>query len=132
MAKKYRFELGDKVRFTDTVKKERVENGVTYVSAGLPSRTSYAMESVIANRHWIPQVKTFNEGVIVGSRTLNDYYVEHAEDFGEYGVSYGKYTIVSSLAGTGKKAWLVAYDMRRNPVLVLDSHVKPLNNSRNI
>lgn len=115
-----RFALGDRVTFTDTVSKERVAGGVEWHSAGLPVRTSYGMD---ADRKWEERRKPLNEGLVIGSRTLNEWAVNTEYEGGEYGSRGYSYQVVDCIPGTGKKAWLVAFDMRRKPVLVLDEHI---------
>lgn len=115
-----RFNLGDRVTFTDTVSKERSSVGVEWHRRGLPTR---AVDSMDENRAWQREERPFTEGIVIGARTLSEYSIEHETEYGEYGVSYGTYTVIGCIPGTGKKAWLVSYNMRRKPVLVLDDDI---------
>lgn len=120
-----RFELGEHVTFINTVAKERTKHGVEWRVAGLPTRESHRLD---VERRWYLHTRQFTEGVIVGARTLSEYAVSYETDGGEYGTSYGSYTVIGCIPGTGKRAWLVSYDMRRKPVLVLDEHVEKKEN----
>lgn len=115
MAKQQRFALGDRVRFTHNVVKARVSHGVTWKVVGVPVRFVDYMDE---NKQWQREDRPLTEGVIVGARTLSDYSLDY---YGE-GLEYER--IISCVPGTGRKAWLVSYDLRRKPVLVLDEHVK--------
>ncbi len=121
-----RFALGDRVTFTDTVVKDRRTHTVTWKSAGLPQRESYFLNE---DRQWDRRIRHFSEGIIVGQRFLADYTYSHETDYGEYGVSYGTYTVVSQTPGTSRKAWLVSFDLHRKPVLVLDENIEPAPSS---
>ena len=112
-----KFELGEPVLFTDTVAKKRVNSVVEWHSAGVPSR---AVDRMNEKKAWVREYRTLNTGVIVGSRTLSEYSVEHYYDEG---------SVISCIPATAKRAWLVSYDMRRKPVLVLDEHIKSLRPS---
>lgn len=118
-----RFELGQRVEFNATVEKEKDDEGVTWKRAPLPKKTSYRHDE---NKEWVAHVRTISEGVIVGYRNLTDYAftveVEHDDMWGQL----YSHTSVSPVSGTSRLAWLIAYDLRRKPVLVLDEDVKPL------
>lgn len=126
---KTRFELGEKVTFTQTIEKVRVAGGVEWHQRGLPARTVYSIDraasKVKGHEVWVGEKRPFSEGIVVGARTLNDWSVDTEYEGGEYGMGYS-YQVVDCIPGTGKKAWLVAYDMRRKPVLVLDEHVNKI------
>ena len=99
--------LGAKVHITGTVVKvkQRTHNYskvvIGYEEGPPPTRCNY------------PDDKVFTEGVIVGSRTIQD-----GEAFWEDGSSYYQPT-----AGTARNVWLVAFDMRMKPVMCLDDQV---------
>lgn len=109
-----RFRLGQRVRFTDTVKKTHGDNKTTYVSNGLP----YDFTTDTPQRP--------DAGVIVGERTLFDYelktYMEGGDDF--FSGSY-QITTPKQVKGSGRKAWIISFDLRRKPVLALDTDVEP-------
>lgn len=99
-----RFALGQAVTFVDTVQVARDGAGHrTHESAGLPVITDA----------WQKR-REVSEGVIIGSRTIHDYDV-YDED---------GYRTATPRRGTSKTAWLVAFNMRRKPVMVLDEDVK--------
>ena len=99
-----RFALGDSVVFTDTVAKAAKDDIVHYPSAGVP--------------------KGVGRGVVVGARTLFDYGASLETEYGEYGAYLGSWWNIGPCAGTARRAWLVSYNTRRKPVLVLDEHLE--------
>lgn len=118
-----RFALGDRVRFTDTVQKARDEHRtVKWESAGIPEKRSYRLNR--ETDRWEEHVVALAEGIVIGQRALAEYTVYSETEYGEYGVSYGTYTVSQQVPGTSRKAWLVSYDMGRRPVLVLDEHIE--------
>lgn len=104
-----RFQLGEPVSITGTAVKNRDLERTFHEEGPLPNRAG----------------RDHTTGVVVGHRTLMEYITETwTEDYEWFGSS-----IISStkpVAGSGKVAWLVAFDMRSNPVLVWDHQIKPL------
>lgn len=70
-----------------------------------PSRRKYT-------RTWTPQLRAVREGVVVGVRSLANGEVEY---LGEEG------TVFSSTERF--RAYLIAFDLYRKPVLVLPEHI---------
>lgn len=104
-----RFQLGQPVSITGTAVKDRDGSRTFHEEGPLPTRAG----------------KDYTSGVIVGHRTLMDYITETwpVDDmwFTELNSSSTRPVI-----GSGRVAWLVAFDMRSNPVLVWDHQIKPL------
>lgn len=110
-----RFELGQRVRFTDTVAKAGGEDvDVTYAPAGLPTAWDR------------PGGTSFEEGVVVGHRVLMDHRGGREwEPSDDLGISGHWISTSTPVKGSQRIAWLVAYHLRRRPVLVLDEHAHP-------
>ena len=101
-----RFTLGQRVTISGTARKVKERRGysraeITYAEAGLPTRHNY------------PTPKTYTEGIIVGKRTVMDGRAEWND-----GAMY------TPTVGTARNVWLVAFDMRMNPVMCLDHQVE--------
>lgn len=109
-----RFQLGDKVLFTDTVRKIRPEKDLTsWESAGLP----------IDYRRVVGGEKV-SEGIILRQRFLPDYHLERYVESDDWTGKSFTITQPKAVPGTMRRAWLVGYDLHRKPVLVLDEHIK--------
>lgn len=94
-----RFELGQPVAMTGTVEKVREYPHTRYVEAGIPYRVGY------------PSNRTYSEGVIVGSRTVQEGIASYDDEHGrQFGPTIGK----------AKRVWLVAFHLRRKPVMCFD------------
>ncbi|UOK18372.1 hypothetical protein SEA_BRUHMOMENT_56 [Arthrobacter phage BruhMoment] len=111
--------LGQRVQFTDTLIKVRDENGnATYASGGLPAIKDAWLKS-----------REVNEGVVVGMRTLTDFEITREAEFSEWSGSTSYYTVTTPVPGTGRRAALIAFDLRRKPAYVLLDHITPLEES---
>lgn len=95
------YELGQRVAITGTAQKIHAGDRTRYKESELPFRDYY------------PNRKTFTEGVIVGARTV----IEGERWFDDYGRNF------SPTPGTGRRVWLVAFDMRMKPVMCFDHQV---------
>jgi len=93
-----RFQLGQRVQMTGCVRKLQ-RTGFQ----GMSARTMYQ-----------PAGAPASSGIIVGKRTITDHAVQWAFDDG---------TSASPIPGTARTAWLVSWDLHRQPVLCLDSQV---------
>lgn len=105
-----RFQLGQQVSITGTAVKNRDLSRTFHEDGPLPTRAG-------ANH---------TTGVVVGHRTLMEYITETWTEDSEW---FGSTSLVSStkpVKGSGRVAWLVAFDMRSSPVLVWDHQIKPL------
>lgn len=97
------FLLGQRVTMSGTVEKIKEYPRTYYKESGLPHKDLY------------PERKTFNEGVIVGSRTIQDGLTERQDEWGSYFVP---------TEGTARRVWIVAFDLRMKPVTCLDHQVE--------
>lgn len=98
------FKLGDRVTISGTTSKIKEYPSVTYKeSSRLPVRHNY------------PDDKFFSEGVIVGSRTVQDGTTSNEEESGGY--------IFRPERGTARRMWIVAFDLRMKPVMCSDDQV---------
>lgn len=113
-----RFALDQRIRFTDTVRKDRgtTEQPTTYVSNGLPETFERASGT------------THREGVVVGQRVLHDYAIEKQWESGDGEASTSGFwtTMPRPIKGTARTAWLVSFSLRHKPVLVLDEHAEAI------
>lgn len=104
-----RFQLGARVSISGTAVKRKTWRAGTmftdleWKDGPLPSRTAY------------PDDQVFTEGVVVGSRTIQNGTVRHSYDEG----SYFEPTI-----GSAQNVWLVAFDLRMKPCMCFDHQVK--------
>lgn len=125
---KPRFALGDRVRITDTVVKHRRdgdEDGpdVAWKPAGVPSRARWHRDEA---KDWHRTMEPLTEGVIVGLRFLTEYDIDRESEWDMWSGKSYVITTPRALPGTTRRAWLVAFDLRRKPVLVLDEDVEPV------
>lgn len=86
------YTLGQPVTITGTVEKRQDYPRTFYTEGGLPFRFTHTGH------------KTYSEGVIVGSRTVQDGDA-WSDDCGRN---------FMQTPGTARRVWLVAYDPRRN------------------
>lgn len=109
------FTLGQEVQFTGTMQKSREYWKSVFRPGPLPNTTSMYRDDP-ENRpfQWVDRVTEFNTGVIVGKRTIADYDIS-----GGYDESYS----ATAVPGTHRPAWLVAWNLHRKPVLVLESQI---------
>lgn len=98
------YELGQRVRIHGTAVKDGTRDKMTYREAPQPKRFQY------------PNDRVFSEGVIVGSRTVQEGYVE----WDEWSSGF------TPLKGTAKRVWLVAFDLRMKPCMCFDHQIEPL------
>lgn len=107
-------ELGQRVRFTGTVKKVRSgrpNRRTTHERAGLPTTTKYYRPDPIdAPDVWSPQETEHGTGVVVGLRTVADYDV--------FPGGYDEFTEAKAISGSHRTVVLVAWHLRRKPVMV--------------
>ncbi|WP_104086535.1 hypothetical protein [Arthrobacter sp. GMC3] len=96
------YQLGQRVEISGTVEKVKEYPRTFYKESALPYRENY------------PNRKTFTEGVIIGSRTIQDGITERQDEWGSY---------FTPTQGTARRVWLVAYDLRMKPVTCLDHQV---------
>lgn len=94
-----RFELGQRVAMTGTVEKVREYPHTRYIESGIPYRVDY------------PHNRTYSEGVIVGSRTVQEGIASYDDEHGRQ---------FDPTIGKAKRVWLVAYDLRRKPAMCFD------------
>lgn len=99
------YQLGDRVTMTGTVAKIHEEEWTRFRESGVPTRIAY------------PEDKTYTSGVIVGSRTVQEgtRWTDHDDDWG-YCSGYAP-------KGEARRVWIVAYDLRRNPVMCFDDQI---------
>lgn len=115
-----RFELGERVTFSETVVKKRIAGGTDYVKPYSPPGT------------WTKAgLVPFTEGIVVGQKFLAKYSVHReAYDYDEGGLGFSSstsyYTVIQQIRGTSRKAWLVAVHLRRKPILVLDEFIESM------
>lgn len=105
-----RFKLGQPVEFTGTVKKEYLDGRTFHVEGRLP--------------RWGDT--EYSQGIVVGRRNLMEYKTTTYSDYEDYTWESTSYTSTSPVTGTSKTAWLIAFDMRSRPVMVLDSQIKAM------
>ena len=101
-----RFALGQSVTITGTARKVKTWNGfsrglISYEDGPLPRRAAY------------PNDKIFTAGVVVGSRTVQDGRAEYDEG-----------AMFTPTPGTARNVWIIAFDMRMNPVMCFDHQVE--------
>lgn len=109
-----RFRLGDRVRFTATVKKDRTREALTtWSKAPLPRDYSKVVGGV-----------PFTEGIIVGQRFLSDFKLATESDYDEWRDKPYTWTEARAIPGSARRAWLIAFELHRTPALVLDEHVE--------
>lgn len=111
------FTLGQEVQFTGTVEKVRQYRPArtVYAESGLPSTSwYYRPEPAEQPNDWDRATATHDTGVIVGKRTIADHRIEGGWD---------EALSAQAIAGTHRPAWLVAWNMHRKPVLVLESQI---------
>lgn len=111
------FTLGQEVQFTGTVEKVRRHDPARteYQRSGLPTTSwDYRPEPVEQPEAWERATATHNTGVIVGKRTIADQRIEGGWD---------EPLSARAVRGTHRPAWLVAWNLHRKPVLVLESQI---------
>lgn len=102
-----KYSLGQRVTMTGTAVKHHDDQARTlYIESTLPQSQRYPAENNI----------TYTEGVIVGWRTT----VEGKT----YPASYDEQSIFMQTPGSAKRVWLVAFDLRRKPVMCFDNQVE--------
>lgn len=94
------YQLGDRVTMTGTAAKIKEYPKVFYRPSVLPYRDNY------------PDRKTYTDGVVVGSRTVQDGDCWFDEGYG-----------FQPTKGTAKRVWLIAFDLRMNPVMCFDHQI---------
>lgn len=99
------WKLGDRVQITHRLTKQTWDPE-TYERFTIDGRVTGKTE-----RRWIPRPFT-REGVIVGRRIVQNNWVDSADEYINYAVPTKHIT-----------TYLVAYDMRKNPVYVLPEHM---------
>lgn len=95
------YQLGQRVRISGTAVKAHDYGTTVYREGPLPSLLAY------------PKSKEYNEGVIVGARTTIEGEAWHDDNGRNF----------SPNKGTAKHVWLVAFEMRRKPVMCFDHQV---------
>lgn len=100
------WKLGDRCQFSHRLNKQTWDPE-TYRKFTIDGKYSGATE-----KRWVP-VPAQHEGVIVGQRTVQNNWVDSAGEYLNYAVPT-KYI----------SAYLVAYDLRKNPVYVLPEHME--------
>ena len=100
----HRFKLGDRVTFTGTIEKTHSKSRTLYLPAHLP--LCYDKQD-----GGVP----YTEGVVVGRRIVQD---------GETRYDYEVGGIFRAIPGTARRVWLVAFDLRRKPVMVADGQIE--------
>lgn len=96
------YQLGDRVTMTGTARKIKEYPKVFYKESVLPYRDNY------------PERKTYTEGVVVGSRTVQEGYCFYDEGYG-----------FKPTMGTAERVWLIAYDLRMKPVMCFGHQISP-------
>lgn len=104
------WKLGDRVQITHRLNKQTWDPE-TYEKFAI-SPYLYDQRIVRQEKRWVP-VPAQHEGVIVGHRTVQNNWVDSAGEYLNYAVPT-KYI----------SAYLVAYDLRKNPVYVLPEHME--------
>lgn len=104
------WKLGDRVKISHRLNKQAwdpktYEKFVIYPYPHDPRITRQ-------EKRWVP-IPAQHEGVIVGQRTVQNNWVDSAGEYLNYAVPT-KYI----------SAYLVAYDLRKNPVYVLPEHME--------
>ena len=106
------YQLGQRVTMSATVEKRRYSERHTvtvFEESPLPQRIIY------------PRRETYTEGVIVGWRTVMNGYAD-----GDY--EDGRYFVQKE--GSAKRVWLVAFDLRRKPVMCFDHQVSAIEEKK--
>lgn len=98
------FRLGERVLMSGTVKKVHDCARTEFVEAQLPYKLSY-------ERHKIE----LPEGIIIGSRTVQPGRTV----YDQWGGNEFRPDI-----GEAKRVWMVAFDMRRKPVMCFDHQIE--------
>lgn len=101
-----RFQLGDRVRISGTAIK--THTGYS------PLKTLFREGPVPVKRDSWLKSTSLTEGVIVGYRTVTDGITHYDSD--------GACFVPTE--GTSRRVWLVAIDLRRNPVMAFDSQLE--------
>jgi len=96
------YQLGQRVTMSGTALKQQHQGHTMFIESGLPQRLDY------------PTTKTFTEGVIVGSRTVAEGDRESIDEYGYY---------FAQKVGSARRVWLVAFHLRRKPVMCFDHQV---------
>jgi|GEM_PF-3935051 hypothetical protein len=99
------YQLGQRVKMEGTAAKIQEWPKTFYADSALPFRENY------------PSRKTFTEGVIVGSRTVQDGEAWSHDECGRQ---------FSPKHGTARRVWLVAFDLRMKPAMCFDHQVTPI------
>lgn len=106
------WKLGDRVQTTHRLNKQTWDPETYERFTVEPTRRSNDPISGRTEKRWVP--KPFEaEGVIVGHRTVQNNWVDREFEYGSIAVPT-KYI----------SAYLVAYDLRKNPVYVLPEHME--------
>ena len=95
------YQLGQRVRISGTAVKAHDYGTTVYREGPLPSLLAY------------PEKREYDEGVIVGNRTT----IEGEAWSDDNGRNF------SPNKGTAKRVWLIAFEMRRKPVMCFDHQV---------
>lgn len=116
------YKLGDKVRILGCIEKRRRtlygdghKNDVHYENTSVPHRKVDKM----VNGTWITEQRPFETGIIIGSRTISDYGVD--SEYSDWGG--GRITWATPVPGTHREVYLVAFDMRRRPIMCLPGQI---------
>ncbi len=102
-----RFGLGERVTITGTARKVK-----TFI--GFSRGHISWQEGDLPVRHNWPEPKQYNEGVIVGQRTVMDGTAHYDEG-----------AMFDPSVGSARNVWLVAFDMRMKPAVCFDHQVEP-------
>ena len=103
------WKLGDRVQISHRLNKQTWDpNTYRKFEVTPPHSEGFAPR---VEKRWVP-IPEQREGVIVGRRTVQNNWVEHDYEYGSSAVPT-KYI----------SAYLVAYDLNKNPVHVLPEHM---------
>lgn len=105
-----RFKLGDRVVFTQVLRKSKGYGKTTYQKGAMPTQKK---------RDGLVQ-EEYNSGILIGTRVVFDWDIDYDLDYG---------AISRQIPDSGRRVWLVAYRLDRNPVMVLDEHIQLLEDS---
>ena len=109
----HRFKLGDRVKFTGTVTKQHDYSRTLYVEDELPRCFDRVQGGV-----------PYTEGIIIGRRTVMPGETESMTDYDGYGNRIPDGNQFTPPPGASRRVWLVAFDLRRKPVMCFDEQVQ--------
>lgn len=118
-----RFRMGERVRFTAVVKKERGD-----------SRTEFMRSEELPKIYdsWGSAPLEMNEGIIYGYRHVTPGAIDPGYKGGWTmdGYDYGEGPSFAPDPNATRRVWLVSWDLRRKPVMVFDEDIESIDGDR--